>query len=49
MEKDNNGMYVWFNAANEKGLGVKGVSYYLDLYFIQDKSVYDRENPKYGF
>lgn len=49
MEKDNNGMYVWFNAANVKGLGVKGVSYYLDLYFIQDKSVYDREYQKYGF
>lgn len=49
MEKDSEGKYVWFNAAKEKGLGVRGTSYDLYLYFIQDKSVYDRENPKYGF
>lgn len=50
MEKDNNnGIYVWFNAANEKGLGVKCASYFIYLYFIQDKSVYDKVCQKIGF
>ena len=48
MEKDDDRM-VWFDANNQKGLGVGSSSSFLFLYFIQDKSVYDKEHDAFGF
>lgn len=48
MQKGKEDIYVWFNS-NDIGIGVSSNSWSVSVYYIHDKSVYDRVNINYLF